>query len=177
MSRPTTVTLKAIRRSWLRVAVSPLARPVSAGESGISVPISPSAGPKRTSMRVRPSRRWASKSKSASALLSWCSLAVGARVGDDEGQRVGHRGAAGHAADGGGGGLAVAGGQRAPGGLGARGQRGEAAAAPGAELDQETAQLEDDEREREQGQDEHRDLQRTGDMKDRLVDVAGAHGA
>ena len=51
----------------------PLARPVSAGDSGISVPISPSAGPSRTSTRVRPSRRWASRSKSASALLSWLS--------------------------------------------------------------------------------------------------------
>ena len=64
------MTLNATRRSWLSCAVLPLARPVSAGESGISVPISPSAGPARTSMRVRASRRWASKSKSASALLS-----------------------------------------------------------------------------------------------------------
>ncbi len=37
------------------------------------MPIRPSAGPARTSSRVRPSRRWESKSKSASALLSWWS--------------------------------------------------------------------------------------------------------
>ena len=70
MSRPTTVTLKATRRFSLRAAVLPLARPVSAGDNGISVPIRPSAGPARTSRRVRPSRRWESKSKSANALLS-----------------------------------------------------------------------------------------------------------
>ena len=68
MSRPSTVTLNATRRFSDSVATSPEARPARAGESGISVPMRPSAGPARTSRRVRSSRRMARKSWSASAL-------------------------------------------------------------------------------------------------------------
>ena len=43
--RPTTVTLNAIRRSWLSWAVLPLASPVSAGESGMQRPHQPERRP------------------------------------------------------------------------------------------------------------------------------------
>ncbi|HUJ35222.1 MAG TPA: hypothetical protein VLW51_08430 [Solirubrobacteraceae bacterium] len=70
ISNPTTVTLNATRGFALSAAVLTLASPVSAGDSGISVPIGPGAGPAPTSKRVRPRRRCEPKSKSASALLS-----------------------------------------------------------------------------------------------------------
>src|SRR5215216_4572078 len=68
ISRPSTVTLNATRRLSLSSSVSPLASPSSAGDSGISVPIRPSAGPARTSRRVRSSRLSERKSKSARPL-------------------------------------------------------------------------------------------------------------
>ena len=56
MSRPMTVTEKAVTRLSESAAMSPLARPTSAGDSGMRVPMRPSMGPMRTRMRVR-SRR------------------------------------------------------------------------------------------------------------------------
>ena len=56
ISRPITVTENAVTRLSERACMLPLARPTSAGESGISVPMRPSMGPTRTRMRVR-SRR------------------------------------------------------------------------------------------------------------------------
>ena len=56
MSRPMTVTEKAVVRFTESFVVLPVARPMSAGESGIKVPMRPSMGPSRTRMRVR-SRR------------------------------------------------------------------------------------------------------------------------
>src|SRR6185503_12939916 len=55
-SRPSTVTLNAIRRLLESCSTLPSASPASAGESGISVPMRPSAGPARTRKRVRSSR-------------------------------------------------------------------------------------------------------------------------
>ena len=51
-----TVTEKAVTRFSESAATSPLARPTSAGASGMRVPMRPSMGPMRTRMRVR-SRR------------------------------------------------------------------------------------------------------------------------
>ena len=56
MSRPITVTEKAVVRLSASCVVLPVARPISAGESGMRVPMRPSIGPMRTRMRVR-SRR------------------------------------------------------------------------------------------------------------------------
>ena len=47
------------------------------------------------------------------------------------------------------------------------------APAPAAQLDHVAAELVDDQREREQRQDQHRHLQRAGDVEDRLVDAVG----
>ena len=51
-----TVTEKAVTRFSESAAMSPVARPTSAGDSGISVPMRPSIGPMRTRIRVRSSR-------------------------------------------------------------------------------------------------------------------------
>ena len=64
------MTLKATRRLSLRAWTLPLARPASAGESGISVPMRPRAGPALTSSRVRSRRLSERKSKSARPLAS-----------------------------------------------------------------------------------------------------------
>ena len=56
MRRPRTVTEKAVTRLSESSCTLPLARPTSAGDSGIRVPMRPSMGPRRTRMRVR-SRR------------------------------------------------------------------------------------------------------------------------
>ena len=57
VKRPATVTPKATRRLSVSSATLPSARPARAGESGIRVPIRPSAGPIRTRILVRSSRR------------------------------------------------------------------------------------------------------------------------
>ena len=56
MSRPMTVTEKAVTRLSDSSSMLPVARPTSAGDSGMRVPMRPSMGPMRTRMRVRSSR-------------------------------------------------------------------------------------------------------------------------
>ena len=157
--------------------MSPLASPVSAGRERDQGSHQPQGGAGANEHPGAAQPALGVEVKVGQGLVELVLAAGGAGVGDDEGERVGHRGAAGHPADGGGGRLAVADGQRAAGRLGACGSVAKRRPRPGAQLDEKAAELEDDQREREQGEDEHRNLQRAGDVEDRLVDVAGAHGA
>ena len=102
--------------------------------------------------------------------------AVGARLLDDERQGPRHRRAARQVAHGGLGGGDVASSQSQAGRVGARRQRGEVAPAAPVDLHSIAPELIDDHGERQQGQDENRDLQDVGDMKDRVVDGVGAEG-
>src|SRR5215218_6694208 len=140
-----TVAANAVRRSAASEATSPRPSAASPGASGISVPISPTAGPARTSTRVRSSRRWAASSKSASA----CSYGAGRDAAGRVGSEVGRLG-----------------------GLGddARRERGQEPAAPPAprQLDREAAELvaagdEHDDDEHEDG-----DPERTGELVERV---------
>src|SRR5215208_5673131 len=57
-SSPITVAAKATRRSSASAPISPSLSAASPGASGIRVPMRPTAGPARTSNRVRSRRRW-----------------------------------------------------------------------------------------------------------------------
>ena len=174
ISRPTTVTLKATRRSWLSSAVLPAANPVSAGESGISVPISPSAGPARTSMRVRGEAALGIEVEVGERLVELVLAPGRARVLDDErqcpaiaGLRATPLTAAQAAAR-----SLSASASRAP--RPHAGGRRTGAGVAGRHLDHVAAELEDDQREREQRQDQDGHLEGARDVEDRLVDAVAA---
>ena len=84
------MTLNATRRLSDSSLTLPLARPSSAGDSGISVPMRPSAGPKRTIMRVRSSLRSDVQVEVGEDLRHLVGLVALADLVDDLRQRVGH---------------------------------------------------------------------------------------
>ena len=142
---PTTVTLNATRRSWLSWAVLPLASPVSAGDSGISVPISPSAGPNADQDPGPPEPLLGGEVEIRECLVELVVRAWRRRATDDEVQSRGHLGAAGDAVEGRLGPSHVAGVERYAGAAGSLEQSREAAPAAAVQLYQVAAELVDDE--------------------------------